>query len=68
MIRRGNAWPVRSLVHPIPFSSMLGWRKVIQKTNPNPYGNFSATSAHIQKHCLHMPLYPNQPPELPRPG
>ena len=50
------------------YTQDIGWSKVIQKTNPNPYGNFSATSAHIQKHCLHMPLYPNQPPALPRPG
>ena len=38
------------------------------ENQPNPYGNFSATSAHIQKHCLHMHFYPNQPPELPWPG
>ena len=46
----------------------IGVVMVIQKTNPNLYGNFSATSAHIQKHCLHMHFYPNQPPELPCPG
>ena len=46
----------------------LGVVMVIQKTNPNLYGNFSPTSAHIQKHCLHMHFYPNQPPELPCPG
>ena len=46
----------------------IGVVMVIQKTNPNLYGNFSPTSAHIQKHCLHMHFYPNQPPELPWPG